>query len=179
MVDRSRKSACRLRTHEEPAGGILSAAGDRRRTAGKGYGTEDRSLWNPMRDWQWQRGGSSCTDELRAAGQVRREPLKDNARETIGRSQTLQQWLIWSFSGKILVWKWMKQDCSSPGQWSVVPLWHVLLWMLKWFLKIWAIQNFARYNSLVIFLACFRKNSRSYSLAAARSRFHFRVYWVR
>ena len=45
--------------------------------------TEDRSLWNPMHDWQWQRGGSSCTDELRAAGQVRREPLKDNATETI------------------------------------------------------------------------------------------------
>ena len=34
MVDRSRRSACRL--HEEPAGGVLSAAGDRRRTAGKG-----------------------------------------------------------------------------------------------------------------------------------------------
>jgi len=30
------KSACRLRMHEEPAGGILSATGDRRRTAGKG-----------------------------------------------------------------------------------------------------------------------------------------------
>ena len=36
MVDRSRSSACRLRTHEEPAGGVLSAAGDRRRTAGNG-----------------------------------------------------------------------------------------------------------------------------------------------
>jgi len=52
--------------------------------------TEDRSFWNPMRDWQWQRGGSSCTDELRAAGQVRREALKDSATETTGRSPTLQ-----------------------------------------------------------------------------------------
>ena len=47
--------------------------------------TKDRSLWNPMHDWQWQRGGRTCTDELRAAGQVRREPLKDNATEIIGR----------------------------------------------------------------------------------------------
>ena len=36
MIDRSRRSACRLRTHEEPAGGILSAAEDWQRTAGKG-----------------------------------------------------------------------------------------------------------------------------------------------
>ena len=41
MVDTSHRSACRLRMHEEPAGGVLSATGDRRRTAGKGL---DRGL---------------------------------------------------------------------------------------------------------------------------------------
>ena len=82
MVDRSRRSACRLRTREELAGGVLSTAGDGRRTAENG--SDQRPiLWNPMHDWQWQRGGSTCTDELRAAGQVRREPLKDNAIETV------------------------------------------------------------------------------------------------
>jgi len=55
----------------------------------------------------------------------------------------------------------MKQDCSSLGLYHR-DMFYCELWND---LKTWAARNFARYDSLVIILARFGKNSPSLSLA--------------